>query len=88
MKSDFVSFQFEYGLVVIIFVKPNKYEVHVHAMMKEDDDNEAGSPLASVTHFELQLPLVALIDPRQSNSFVEDYEIIQCRMSLYPSHLA
>ncbi len=56
------------SIVLRDFVKPNKYEVHVPTMMKEDDDNnEASSPLDSVTHFELQLPLVALIDPRQSN---------------------
>ena len=57
-----------FSIVLRDFVKPNKYEVHVPTMMKEyDDNNEASSPLASVTHFKLQLPLVALIDPRQSN---------------------
>ena len=55
------------SIVLRDFVKPNKYEAHVHAMMKEDDDNEVSNPLASATHFELQMPLVALIDPRQSN---------------------
>ena len=55
------------SIVLRDFVKPNKYEAHVHTMMKEDDDHGASSPLASVTHFELQMPLVALIDPRQSN---------------------
>ena len=39
----------------------------MHVMMKEDDDNEASSPLAYVTHFEVQLPLVVLIDPKEYN---------------------
>ena len=55
------------SIVLRDFVKPSKYKANVNAMMKEDDDNEASSPLASVTYFELQLPRVALTDPRQSN---------------------
>ena len=57
------------SIVLRDFVKPNKYEAHVHAMMKEDDDNEASSPLASVTHFELQLPLVALTEFDMHNTY-------------------
>ena len=39
------------SIVLRDFAKTNKFEAHMHAMMKEDGDNEVSSPLASVTHF-------------------------------------